>query len=346
MIVRLTQLDGKLPNLALMRLSAWHRDRGDEVVFSRSPYRQLGEPCYGRVYGSAIFSFSAKRVERLRAEFPEAIVGGSWLPATPDSPTVENVTGSAATEVDYSLYPSFTASLGFTQRGCRFSCHFCDVPRKEGKPRAAGTVADIWRGPDFPRHLHLLDNDFFGVPKSVWRERIREMRDGGFKVCLNQGVNIRVVNEEAAEALASLDYRDDGFKKRRLYTAWDSLGDERVFFRGIEKLERAGIPPSHLLVYILVGEAPGETWGDVLYRFTRMFERGMRPYPMIYGDRLRTLPLGDAPTRIATRRLTLADFQRWAIRFAKLGVPFVEYDRSAKGWADDHPELDLFAPMT
>ena len=29
-MVRLTQLDGKMPNLALMKLAAYHRDRGDE----------------------------------------------------------------------------------------------------------------------------------------------------------------------------------------------------------------------------------------------------------------------------------------------------------------------------
>jgi hypothetical protein len=44
--VRLTQLDGVLPNLALMRLSAWHKARGDVVVFSRSPYGSPTEPPY------------------------------------------------------------------------------------------------------------------------------------------------------------------------------------------------------------------------------------------------------------------------------------------------------------
>jgi hypothetical protein len=32
MRVRITQLDGKLPNLALMKLSSWHKERGDEVT--------------------------------------------------------------------------------------------------------------------------------------------------------------------------------------------------------------------------------------------------------------------------------------------------------------------------
>jgi hypothetical protein len=53
----------------------------------------------------------------------------------------------------------------------------------------------------------LLDNDFFGQP--VWRERIAEIRDGNFKACFSQGINPRCIREEAAEAIASIDYRDD-----------------------------------------------------------------------------------------------------------------------------------------
>lgn len=338
MRVRLTQLDGKLPNLALMKLAAWHRDRGDDVVFSRSPYRQLDEVDYDRVYGSAIFGFSADRIATFKAEFPGAIVGGT---GTGETRTVEDLIGEDFERYDYSLYPAYKASLGFTARGCRLKCKFCVVPSKEGKPRSVNTVYDIWRGPGHPRNLHLLDNDFFGQPAEEWRALIREMRDGGFKVCLNQGINVRLINEEAAAALASIDYRDDSFERRRLYTAWDNLRDERVFFRGVDMLERAGIPATHLFVYMLVGFDPAETWGRVLYRFERMRERGMLPYPMPYGDKLRTLPIGDAPARIADRRLTLGDFQRWAVRPSKLGVPFQEYDASAKGWAP--AQHDLFA---
>jgi hypothetical protein len=74
--IRITQIDGTLPNLALMKLAAFHRAHGDAISFSRSPYRSPVEPNYDRVYGSAIFSFSKQRVERFRAEFPGAIVGG------------------------------------------------------------------------------------------------------------------------------------------------------------------------------------------------------------------------------------------------------------------------------
>jgi hypothetical protein len=174
--VRLTQIDGVLPNLALMKLSAWHKARGDEVHFSRSPYRSPTEPPYDRVYGSAIFSYSAGRVARLKEAFPDALVGGTHDPA--NTVTVAGITGHNFAGLDYTLWPDFTASLGFTQRGCRLKCGFCVVPRKEGKPRSVSTIADIWRGKPWPKHLHLLDNDFFGQPEVQWRARIDEIRQG------------------------------------------------------------------------------------------------------------------------------------------------------------------------
>lgn len=337
MIVRLTQLDGRLPNLALMGLAHHHRQRGDEIHFSRSPYRGLLEPEYDRVYGSAIFSFTSERVARLRSEFPGAVVGGTWN--VDDPVTVEQVLGEEIAGVDYSIDPKFDASLGFTQRGCRLKCKFCVVPGKEGKPKPVATIADIWRGPGHPRHIHLLDNDFFGQPREEWQERIRELNDGSFKVCFNQGINIRMITEEVAGALASVDYRDDSFKWRRLYTAWDSLGDEARFFRGVDILADAGIPPSQLTAYMLVGYDPRETWERVIYRLNKMQARGIWPYPMIYGDKNRGLPLGGCNQRIAHRRLF--EFQRYVIRKAYEFIEFEDYDASAKGRRDTHQQ-DLF----
>jgi hypothetical protein len=318
--VRLTQLDGNLPLLSLMKLSAWHRARGDHVVLSRSPYRSPTEPPYDRVYGSAIFSFSAQRVARFKAEFPDAIVGGTHDPS--NATTVEDIVGNFD-GLDYTLWPDFTASLGFTQRGCRLKCGFCVVPKKEGKPRSVATIADIWRGKPWPKHLHLLDNDFFGQPEEQWRARIEEVRKGGFKVCFNQGLNVRLITPEAAAALASVQYADDQFKQRRIYTAWDNLGDEAVFFRGVDVLREAGIPPSHLMAYMLVGYDKRETWDRVLHRFHRMADIGIRPFPMVFGDRRRSLP-GDLPNR------TLGQFQRWAVRRLYTVVPFAEYDAAAR----------------
>jgi hypothetical protein len=317
--IRLTQLDGVLPNLALMKLASFHRERGDHIHFSRSPYRSPTEPHYDSVYGSAIFSYSASRVQRFKAEFPDAILGGTWDPT--NSITVEDVIGEHQ-GLDYSLWPDFTASLGFTQRGCRMKCGFCVVPKKEGKPASVNVVADIWRGRGHPKHLHLLDNDFFGQPTDQWQLRIDEIRRGRFKVCFNQGINVRLITEETAAALASVHYTDDQFSHRRLYTAWDNLGDEARFFRGVDILAAAGIPPSHLMAYMLIGYDRREDWARVLYRFHRMADIGIRPYPMPFKRALR-LPVEG--TAVPAGR-TLMQFQRWAIRRHYTVVPFHEYD--------------------
>lgn len=335
--VRLTQIDGKLPNLALMKLAHYHRAIGDEVYFTRHVERGLLEGAYTKVYGSAIFSYSADRVRAFHEQFPDAIVGGTWNPAARLS--VEEVLGTDSYEhYDYSIYPDFDASIGFTQRGCRLKCGFCVVPKKEGKVHGVNSIDMIWRGDPWPRHLHLLDNDFFG--QSEWRARLDEIRRGGFKVCLNQGINVRLITDEAAEALASIQYYDDAFRKRRLYTAWDNLKDERVFVAGVERLVRAGILTSHLLVYMLVGWDPKETWERLFYRFNRMLEAGVMPYPMVYGDRSKQLPLGGHNQRIANK--TVGDFQRWVIgRYYKV-TPFADYDSRIRGAVNVPDQLGLF----
>lgn len=324
MNVRLTHIDGKLPNLALMKLAHWHRAQGDDVTFTRSLSREVFEPEYGRVYGSSIFGFSRHRLDTFLSQFPDAVVGGT---GTDSVTTVEQTIAADEYEhYDYSIYPDFGGSIGFTARGCRLRCGFCVVPKKEGKPRPVNTVYDIWRGEGFPRHLHLLDNDFFGQPAEQWQARVHEIIDGKFRVCFNQGINIRLITEEAAEWIAKLPYYDDQFKTRRMYTAWDNLKDEEIFFRGVDRLEKAGVPPTHLLVYMLVGYDPTETMERVLYRFRRMTDRGIRPYPMVYNN---VDP-------------QLKRFQRWAIRRVYEFVPWEEYDNSgAAEWRKDKDDQQL-----
>ncbi len=203
MKILLLQLDGKLPNIALMRIAAHHRALGHSVELrkvgnAKAVERQLwDEP--DQVYASLIFERTRPVAERLQVVHPEAVIGGTgWDLAT----TLEQH-GVTTLRQDYSIYPGFDPSIGFLQRGCRLRCSFCVVPKKEGKVRHEQTVSQLWRGGDHPRELHLLDNDFFGNP--AWRERIAEIRDGGFKVCFSQGINARALDKESAAAIASVN---------------------------------------------------------------------------------------------------------------------------------------------
>ena len=311
MRIRITQLDGSLPNLALMRLAHFHKAQGDQVVVTRQIERELFEGDYDRVYGSSIFSFSAARVERFKLQWPGAVIGGT---GTGNPIQIEDLIGDYR-GVDYEGYPDFEASLGFTQRGCRMRCRFCVVPKKEGKNRFASTIAQIWRGGIHPKHIHLLDNDFFGQPN--WQERINEIREGDYKVCFSQGINARLITDEVARALATIKYRDTAFTKKRLYCAWDNLRDEKVFFRGVERLANAGIPPTQLMVYMLIGFDPLETWDRIWYRFNKMVSIGMDPYPMVFDE----------------RRTDLKCFQRWVITRTYKKTEWDEYQRSTKSSA-------------
>lgn len=307
MNVLLLQLDGKLPNLALMAIARHHRGRGDAVELRQcrrrdSVQRGLFDKRPDKVYASLIFEKTQPVAREALRLYPGAVVGGTGWSLS------ENLErhGIDPNRHDYGDYPAFRQSMGFTQRGCRFACEFCKVPKAEGKVRPSATVADIWRGEPWPRELLLLDNDFFGQPD--WRLRIAEIRDGGFKVSFNQGVNARVISDEAAEAIASVDYRDDGMKDRRLYTAWDSREDEATLFRGLGRLVKYGVRPDAIMVYMLIGFWAGETEQDWLYRCGRLREFGCRPYPMPY-----------------VRNELTRGFQRWVVGAYDKRIPWPEW---------------------
>ena len=203
--VRLIQLDGKMPNLALMKLAHWHREQGDDVTFSQQIHPGLFEPwTYDTVYGSAIFDRSLNRVKELRQAYPNALVGGTGAEEKNRALKVEDIIRAREYEhYDYSIYPEYPWSLGFTQRGCRLQCKFCVVPKKEGQPIALNSIQDIWR-PGTPRNIVLLDNDFFGQPRGDWKARVEELRQGQFKVSFNQGVNVRLLRRSLPSSTTTI----------------------------------------------------------------------------------------------------------------------------------------------
>lgn len=303
MDILLVQIDGSLPNLALMRIAAHHRAIGDSVQLRRSIH---GLSLFDRpdcVYVSVLFERSRPLVEALIRVYPHAIIGGTgYAPML----TLADVGIGEDRPPDYSIYPEYTPSIGYTQRGCRFHCPFCIVPTKEGAVSEAASISDIWRGPDHARKVVLLDNDFFG--QHCWADRIEELRAGRFRVCFTQGVNARTLTDETAAALASVHYSDAQFQTRRLYTAWDNRRDEARLFSGLEALVRHGVKPDHIMVYMLVGYWPGETHDDREHRRRALRAFGCRPYPMPY-----------------VRTPELIAYQRWVIRRADLTCTWADF---------------------
>jgi hypothetical protein len=158
-----------------MRLAAWRRGLGDTVEVRRADNPRfieprLDDPAWDQVYASAIFLRTRAAAERVKVIYPGAVIGGTGYDM---ALTVEDLGCPADQAPDYTDYPAWSQSLGFTQRGCRLRCDFCVVPKKEGAVREVATVWDIWRGEGHPRNLILLDNDFFGQPR--WADRIAEI---------------------------------------------------------------------------------------------------------------------------------------------------------------------------
>lgn len=313
--VRLTQIDGKFPNLALMKLSHWHKAQGHKVVFEKSIVKGLFEPEYNIVYGSAIFSTSAKKIEQFKANFPTAIIGGTGT--NDNGTTVESVLNLSEYEFcDYDIYPDFDASIGFSQRGCRLRCKFCVVPKKEGKNVNSNTIYNIWKqnAKNKGKKIHLLDNDFFGQPN--WQEKANEIIDGGYRVCFNQGINIRLIDDEGASYLSRMKFRDDSFKKKRIYTAWDNKRDEAIFLKGINCILNAGIKPNEVMVYFLCNYWEKGLTQDVWDRFNTMAEIGLLPYPMIFEK--------------WNASAELKAFQEWVIRGGYRVTPFETFMKETK----------------
>mgnify|MGYP001581899535 CR=1 FL=1 len=315
--VLLLHLDGKIPNIALMRLAWHHRQLGDEVELRRADNPRMLEKrlsndltswnlnSWDFVYGSLIFERTKPMAERLRERRPDVLLGGTGWDVASSLETY----GITTNKQDYTIYPTWQQSIGFSQRGCRLKCSFCVVPRKEGDVQEVQTIWDIWRGEPWPREILLLDNDFFGQPN--WQKRIDELIQGGFKVSFNQGINARMLTDETAAAIASVDYRDDSMKTKRIYTAWDNQKDETRLFRGLEALVKHGVRPYQIMVYILIGYWKGETHENRDFRRRRLREFGAIPYPMPF-----------------VRSKELVGFQRWVIGAYDKRVPWDEWEKA------------------
>ncbi len=189
-------------------------------------------------------------------------------------------------------------------------------------------------GRETPRHIHLLDNSFFAQP--AWRERVAEIRDGGYKVCFSQGINIRSMTPEVAKAIASIEYRDTKFERSRLYCAWDVYNDEDKFFRGVDLLAEAGVAPSRLMAYMLTGFDKSETFERIERRFWTMATAASVRTRWCSSTRRPGEPRNGLSARDLKR------FQRWVILQRYHACAFQDFDESVRDRRAKPSGPDLF----
>lgn len=316
MNVGLIHEGGALPNVALMRLSAYHKAAGDTVT--RNPTPLLDRP--DLVYISTLFTWRRRLVEAKVAQFAgfaDVRIGGSgWDLALKLPPEVD------AFAPDYDLY-DVDYGMGYSSRGCIRRCAFCPVPKAEGPIREDQEIGRLLN----PRSnkLMLLDNNFFA---SDWRPKVAEITRRGLRVDWPQGNDIRLVTPEIARALHDLHERGqlwgDSFTKRGwLHFAWDlPSNDARTdeVLAGVRTLYAAGFGPSHLRFYVLIG-FPGYSLEEELHRITTLHGLGIEPYVMVYRD------YGERDTRDPARMAV----QKWNNGHVWRSVPFAAFDRRKVG---------------
>ena len=181
MKIGLYNVDSVIPNLALMKLSAYHKARGDDVAW------YLPLESYDKVYASKVFTDS--HIERNNG----MVVGGSGCADIKKTlpPEIDYM------KPDYSIYPDCDYSIGFTTRGCIRKCEFCFVPEKEGKIQEYRKVSDIWRGKG---NLVLLDNNILAMPEK-FGEVLEFCKAKKIHVDFNQGLDCRLVTKELADLI-------------------------------------------------------------------------------------------------------------------------------------------------
>lgn len=258
------------PNLAIMKLSAWHKKQGDTVDLIKGIPQAPPLFSYDKIYISVIFWQNATKANSyarmLEGKVEIGGIGDSYKKLPEE---IEHI------RPDYDLY-GIDFSMGYTSRGCIRKCPWCVVPKKEGNIHDHALIMEFLD----PNHkkVVLLDNNFQASPR--WKENLQYIIGRELAVNFNQGLDIRLMTKEFAGFLAQTKYYSWSFKTRALYFAFDTLKVERAVRRGIQKLETAGVPARNLMFYVLVGF--DTTIEQDLYRVQVLKDLGALPYIMIY----------------------------------------------------------------
>lgn len=321
MKIGLIDFDGKIPNLALMKLSNFYKKQGCQVILNPHP------DAVDKTFCSVLFTKNKEAALQLRETFKDITFGGTGfdlsvkLPevvecSSPDydlytfadlAPRIKGIRKKEAHEVRVNTL--LNMGLGFTTRGCVRSCNFCMVPAKEGKLHSVGEIRDLIN----PRSniVTLLDNNLTADPDCI--DKLHEIRDRKLIVDITQGIDVRLMTPEIAKALSEVKHL------RHLHYAWDLMPFEHKVMGGIDILKDYIKTWKHLC-FVLVGF--DTTFEEDMHRVHALHALGVSPYIMIYNQ---------------ATDVRLKHFARWVnARIHKL-VSFDDYDPWKKVRASYNP---------
>lgn len=195
------------PNLALMKISAYHKQNGDDVE------RVLPVCRYDRIYASKVFGDEYTTVKNLCLQSDDVRLGGTGFAITVENGKEiyrKEKDGDLPYEIehiypDYSLYPELTkdTAYGFLTRGCPNNCGFCIVSKKEGlQSRKVANLSEFWRG---QKYIKLLDANILACRDRI--ELLQQLADSG--------ANIFVLNSTKITSILRHRVSKTNLRKRR-----------------------------------------------------------------------------------------------------------------------------------
>ena len=259
MTIGLIDVDGhNFPNLALMKLAAYHKAQGNTVEWYRD------ERHYDIVYQSKVFDDTYTPDIDFFPQADTVIKGGTGYGLDNKLPEdVEHIMP------DYSLYGITDTAYGFLTRGCPRHCPFCVVGDKEGlQSKKVADLSEFWSGQE---NIVLLDPNLLACPQRM--ELLGQLIDSRAMVTISQGFDIRLTNEEVADKLNRM-------RVKRIHFAWDNPKQdlEPYFRRFAESYRRKSRPEK--CVYILVNF--NSTMEENLHRIYTVRDLNYDPYVMVY----------------------------------------------------------------